>query len=86
MPTLLDRAEYERALAPLEGEPLAVAVADIDRFLEINEDLGHAAGDSVLRSFERTLTGSVPRRSPPASPATSTRSRYHARAPRARWS
>lgn len=59
---LLDRTQFERAAAKVgERTPLALALTDIDHFLELNEELGKAAGDSVLRSFERTLTGSVPR-------------------------
>ena len=30
------------------GEPMAVAVIDIDQFKDINDRLGHAKGDSVL--------------------------------------
>jgi diguanylate cyclase (GGDEF)-like protein len=58
---LLERAQFERAAAQVgERTPLAVALTDIDQFMELNEALGKAAGDKVLRSFERTLTGSVP--------------------------
>lgn len=60
-PKLLTRAEFEIELARLEdATPLAVAAIDIDHFEEINNSLGHAAGDTVLRSLERTLVGSVP--------------------------
>ena len=37
--------------------PLAVAVADLDRFQEVNDRLGMEAGDRVLATFERTLAG-----------------------------
>lgn len=61
-PSLLDRREFEAAVGSLaEDEPVAVALADLDRFKALNDELGQAAGTSVLRSFERTLTGSVPR-------------------------
>ncbi len=60
-PSLLDRAGLELALSELgDKTPLALALTDIDRFLELNEDLGREAGDAVLRSYERTLTGSLP--------------------------
>jgi diguanylate cyclase (GGDEF)-like protein len=58
---LLERAQFEKAAAQVaERRPLALALTDIDHFLELNEAFGKAGGDKVLRSFERTLTGSVP--------------------------
>ena len=58
---MLDRQAFDETLGALDGDtPLAIALADIDRFKELNDELGPAAGDSVLRSFERTLCGSLP--------------------------
>ena len=58
---LLDRTGFEAAVADVpDRAQLALALTDIDQFKELNDSLGHAAGDSVLRSFERTLTGSLP--------------------------
>jgi diguanylate cyclase (GGDEF)-like protein len=58
---LLERAQFEQAAGRVgERTPLALALTDIDQFLEINEAFGQKGGDKVLRSFERTLTGSVP--------------------------
>jgi diguanylate cyclase len=60
-PKLLERGQFEKAATQVgERTPLAVAVTDIDHFMELNEAFGKAGGDKVLRSFERTLTGSVP--------------------------
>ncbi len=54
--------ELEAAIDAQNGEStVAVAVTDLDHFAEINESLGRDAGDAVLRSFERTLSGSLPK-------------------------
>jgi diguanylate cyclase (GGDEF)-like protein/PAS domain S-box-containing protein len=39
--------------------PLALLYLDIDRFKEINDTMGHAGGDSVLREFALRLKGNL---------------------------
>ena len=42
-----------------DGEPLAVMLFDLDRFKQINDRFGHAAGDAVLQAFAATATGTL---------------------------
>jgi len=43
--------EREVALAERHGHPFSVAMIDLDRFKQINDAHGHAAGDYVLKAF-----------------------------------
>jgi diguanylate cyclase len=57
----LDRpSERHSPVVAAANRPLAMAVADLDRFGEVNTRLGMEVGDRVLATFERTLTGSLP--------------------------
>ncbi|MSO64838.1 MAG: GGDEF domain-containing protein [Alphaproteobacteria bacterium] len=41
------------------GAPLSVLLADIDRFKKINDTLGLATGDAVLKRFAQTCRGAL---------------------------
>ena len=56
---LSDRLTRSIALSRRYGRRLAVLFIDCDKFKHINDTLGHAIGDQVLRSIARRLTACV---------------------------
>jgi diguanylate cyclase (GGDEF)-like protein len=49
----------ELARASREGHPLSLLMVDLDRFKQINDTHGHAAGDAVLRESARRMREAV---------------------------
>ncbi|WP_104524609.1 putative bifunctional diguanylate cyclase/phosphodiesterase [Blastococcus atacamensis] len=64
---LVNRRGFDEALdaavriALRSGEPLSAALFDLDHFKAVNDALGHAAGDEMLRRVARTLVPLLPR-------------------------
>lgn len=58
---LLNRAEIlagltrELARSRRTGQPLAIILADLDHFKQVNDSLGHAAGDEALKGVAQRL-------------------------------
>ena len=53
------RLQEEIAEAEKSGEPLVLLALDFDRFKEINDKHGHAAGDLALKEFSRRLQRAI---------------------------
>ena len=56
-----DRLKQAISLAGRQGKQLAVLFVDLDQFKRINDTLGHATGDKLLRSVAGRLLASVRR-------------------------
>jgi len=54
-----DRLTQAISFAKREGDQLAVLFVDLDQFKRINDSLGHAMGDKLLRSVAGRLTACV---------------------------
>jgi len=56
---ILDELERQRHRASRDGAPLAVVLADVDRFKSVNDTHGHAAGDVVLGEIASRMSSAL---------------------------
>ncbi|MDA8387904.1 MAG: GGDEF domain-containing protein [Nitrospiraceae bacterium] len=56
---LMERLGYEQERARRYKTPLCLIICDLDNFKQVNDTLGHEAGDRVLRIVARTLAGTL---------------------------
>jgi len=57
--TILDSLHTELSRAYRQRSPMAVLMADVDRFKHINDTRGHQAGDEVLREVAHRMKSAI---------------------------
>ncbi len=55
----LERVDQHMRIASHEGHKIALFVMDLERFTNVNESLGHLAGDVLLREIAQWLTAAI---------------------------
>jgi len=56
---IVEKIKSEISRAKRHGNPFSIVIADIDRFKEVNDSMGHEAGDLVLKSVSDLLRSSL---------------------------
>ena len=57
--SILEMVAREKARADRSGEALCICLLDIDHFKDLNDRLGHLAGDRILAAFARRVRGAL---------------------------
>ncbi len=52
---IFDRIDYEMRVARRKAKSMALLLIDLDRFKDVNDTLGHQAGDRILMDFGQRL-------------------------------
>jgi diguanylate cyclase (GGDEF)-like protein/PAS domain S-box-containing protein len=52
---LKNRREFDRILGTIPRRPFAILAIDVDHLKQVNDEFGHEAGDTVLRTVATTL-------------------------------
>lgn len=55
----VEMVDHAIARARRNGQPLAVALVDLDRFKTVNDTVGHAMGDELLRTMAARLRANI---------------------------
>ena len=55
----LSRAKAALARAERSGQPVAIAIIDLDHFKDINDTLGHGSGDQLLTELARRISANM---------------------------
>ncbi|MFO1226008.1 putative bifunctional diguanylate cyclase/phosphodiesterase [Roseateles sp.] len=55
----VEMVDHAVARARRNGQPLAVALVDLDRFKTVNDTVGHAMGDELLRTMAARLRANI---------------------------
>jgi len=56
---LEEQLDFFSSFAAREGKPISVIIFDLDKFKNINDTYGHAAGDEVLKTFGRIIVDNI---------------------------